>query len=158
MATYTTTGKQDCKTIVSDGVFEWELKKSGVFTSTAYTETVANGKAIGLDTGEDAMIDCDSTIQDYVPSMMLPSIRFNGNDAVYQGQANNYGSGVERFGLYIEGSLDTEWVVLSDYSGEDWDGSDKDLSCPINGHADARQIILASFFSNATRNISIQTD
>lgn len=155
----TTTGKQICMVFTGEGTYEWALKKSSVFTSTAYTETLANGRAIGLD-GEGAVIDCNSIVQDYVPAMMLPDVlniySILSNGTVYQGQSTNYNSGVESFGLYIDGVLSSEWTVLSDYSGENWDGNDKTLSCPINGHIDARQIITTSFFSNASRNITVE--
>ena len=160
MATYTTTGQRRCKTFVGDGTFNWVLKKSDVFYSDNYNKTLANGKAIGIDTGENATIDCDSIVQDYTPAMLLPDVMaiysLVGNGTVYQGQETNYNSGVERFGLYLNSNLAEEWVVLSDYSGESWEGGNKTLSCPINGHIDARQIITTSFFSNATRNITVE--
>ena len=43
-----------------------------------------------------------------------------------------------------------------DWSWEDWDGEQRTLSCPINGHADMRQRLFRSRFGELSENIEIK--
>lgn len=114
------------------GTIRYTIQKNGT--------DIFHGKVYSIDEDNLAVIDINEIAKDYLnvsePVLSATTVTQHPDAfAVFR-----FGSG-----FHIE-----DFAIRDDYSGEPWTGADKELSDPINGHADPRQMLLFSAFYNTT--------
>ena len=134
MATATTS--MNVTTYMSGGRYDYDIK----MVSGGSQVTIFKGKTY-TQQGALSVVDVGAIAKDYlevsVPTLSATSVT-----------QHTKATGI--FKHYFGGTPTDTWFLRDDYSGESWTGADKELSDPINGHVDPRQMILYSAFNNST--------
>ena len=141
-----TTSDDIFSTDAGAGTYDYVISKGSGLGNAIFSGKAAATWAVP------AVIDVGSVIKDYLyvsePALDLGNIGVG---------ITRHEKALGQFYLYVNESLYNNWTVRQDYSGEPWTGADKELSEPINGHVDPRQIILYSAFLNNATNVTIET-
>lgn len=106
------------------------------------------GKVKVLNENGPAIIDINAVAKDYL-FVSVPEL-----------SATTVTQHLDAFAIFRWGSGFNiqDFAIRQDYSGEPWTGADKELSEPINGHADPRQMLLYSVFLNNETAVNIDSD
>lgn len=129
----------------SSPIVEWELQVEEEGT----WRTVFNGKSWVSPDEDYVLLNVGRLMRDYLnPEQMPPEsavqpTRDDGSIATFRVVANDI--------------VWDERTVRYDYSFEDsdWDGEDRTLSEPVNGHADSRMRIMTSYWRETEGTIEI---
>lgn len=133
----TATTSTDAIVVIDDfGTYNYIIEKNGT--------GIFRGRVVNVD-DEPLVIDVNQVAKDYL-FVSVPCLT-----------ATTVTQHPDAFGVFTWGSGFNvqDFAIRQDYSGEEWTGTDKELSEPINGHADPRQLLLYSAFLNNEATVNI---
>lgn len=120
---------------LNSGTYDYDIAK------TDSGNTIFKGRAIAP-----TLVDVGAIVKDFL-EVSVPYLTQSG--------ITQHTAAQDYFALVANGDVLAEWFVRDDYSGEAWNGSDTELSQPINGHTDPRQRLLYSAFFNNSESVNI---